>query len=249
MTHSIHHWGAPPDVLRLLDDEVHVWYADLERLKPRLPALLQVLSPKEREHAQRYRRTEDQAQYAIGHGLLRVILGRYLSVAAERLEFGRGPHGKPYLAWPVAASLRFNMAHSRACALYALARGRELGVDVEYVRPDFAYEEIVPQFFAPAEIAALQALPVEVRRHAFFICWTRKEAYIKAQGMGLYLPLDQFAIPFIAGQQPMLSLSADEAGEAARWSVRDLYPASGYAAALVAEGHGYRISLWRWQDV
>jgi 4'-phosphopantetheinyl transferase len=133
-------------------------------------------------------------------------------------------------------------------ALYALTRGRALGVDVEYVRDDLAGQEIAERFFSRQEVRALSALPADARTRAFFNCWTRKEAYIKARGEGLSLPLDQFDVSLTPGEPAALLGTRPDPQEAARWLLRELAPARGYVAALAVEGRGWRLRQWRWPD-
>jgi 4'-phosphopantetheinyl transferase len=131
-------------------------------------------------------------------------------------------------------------------ALYALTRGRELGVDLELIRCDLEAEQIAERFFSQREIVALRALPPALRRYAFFLCWTRKEAYIKARGEGLSMPLDQFDVSLIPGEPAALLGTQPDPNEALNWSLMNLTPASGYAAALATEGCEWTLSCWQW---
>ncbi len=152
-----------------------------------------LLTGDERERAGRFHFQRDSSAFAISRGLLRTLAGRYLDAPPERLRFDYTPYGKPYLAGQFAGSpLRFNLSHAHELVLYAFTSGAEVGVDVEYLRPELAGAEIAERFFSPREVEALLTLPVEGRTEAFFRCWTRKEAFIKAVGQGLSFPLDQF---------------------------------------------------------
>jgi 4'-phosphopantetheinyl transferase len=132
-------------------------------------------------------------------------------------------------------------------ALYAVTRAREVGIDVELIRSDLKIEQIAERFFSHHEIATLRALPTELRQSAFFRCWTRKEAYIKATGKGLSLPLDQFEVSLTPGEPAALLSTQPDPNEAQRWSLRELTPAPGYAAALAVEGHGWCLACWDWR--
>jgi 4'-phosphopantetheinyl transferase len=121
-------------------------------------------------------------------------------------------------------------------------------VDLECIRPDRSNEQIAEQFFSSLELAALCALPPGLRVEAFFNCWTRKEAYIKARGEGLTLPLDQFDVSLAPGEPAALLYTHDDPKEASRWSLQSLAPRPGYIAALAAEGHGWRIQCWHWPE-
>jgi phosphopantetheine--protein transferase-like protein len=143
--------------------------------------------------------------------------------------------------------LRFNVSHSDGLALYAIARGREVGVDVEQLRELPRAERIAERFFSTEETAALKAEPAERRVEAFFTCWTRKEAYIKARGDGLAHPLDQFAVSLVPGEPARLWVAGDgDAREIARWSLDALPLAPGYVAALAARGRGWRLTTRSW---
>jgi 4'-phosphopantetheinyl transferase len=142
--------------------------------------------------------------------------------------------------------LRFNLSHAHERALYAFARGAEIGVDVEYVRQDFACEEIARRFFSPREVADFCSLPKSQRALAFFHCWTRKEAYVKAIGEGLSMPLNEFDVSLLPGQPAALLRNSRQPGEVRRWSMQALDVASGYAAALAVEGHGRRLRCLDW---
>jgi 4'-phosphopantetheinyl transferase len=175
------------------------------------------------------------------------VLALYTETEPARLRFAYGPQGKPSLQSDEAGdtSLRFNLAHSHDLALLAVARGREVGVDVEHVRADFASDEVAGHFFSPRETAALRAVPDEAERaRAFFRCWTRKEAYVKARGEGLSLPLDGFTVSLAAGEPAALLGCDADARETQRWTLINLEPGDGYAAAAAVEGTGWRLRLF-----
>ena len=143
-------------------------------------------------------------------------------------------------------AIRFNLSHSHGKALYAISRGREVGVDLEFIRCDLEAEQIAERFFSHSEIETLRALPPSLRKYAFFLCWTRKEAYIKARGEGLSMSLDQFDVSLTPGKPAALLRTNPDSDEALRWSLRDLKPASGYAAALAIRGSDFTLSCWQW---
>jgi 4'-phosphopantetheinyl transferase len=156
-------------------------------------------------------------------------------------------YGKPELAPDSnAPPLRFNLSHSHELALFGFAYGREIGIDIEYIRPTFAREQIAAQFFSPRENAALRLLAADQHALGFFNCWTRKEAYIKARGQGLSLPLDQFDVSLTPGEPAVLLQTRDIPQEAARWSLHALAPGPGYLAALAVEGREWSLSTWHW---
>lgn len=240
-------WPIPPANLVLPRDEVHVWRADLDRKTSEISELQQTLSEDERARAARFHFSQDRSRFIVARGVLRAILGRYLDIPPGRLEFRYESNGKPTLAAAYKEeTLHFNVSHSWGLALYAVANSREVGIDIEYIKATEAGSGIAERFFSPAEVAALQALPAEERTRAFFACWTRKEAYIKAKGTGLALPLDQFDVTVDPGQPAALLTTRGDPEEASRWSLRDLDPGPGCAAAIAVEGRSWQLRCWGW---
>jgi len=204
--------------------------------------MLDLLSADERERAERFHFANDRAHFIAARALLRTLLGRYLDLPPRHLSFSYSPYGKPALAGEgEGRALRFNVSHSHGVALYAFARGREVGVDVEYVRPDVVGESIAERCFSAQEVATLRSLPAEVQPRAFFNCWTRKEAFIKARGEGLSFPLDQFEVALDPKEPAALISIGGDRREASRWSLQALPVEEGYVAALAVEGHGWRL--------
>lgn len=237
-----------PQAPALGTDEVHVWCARLGLPSPQLDRLRALLSEDERHKAERFRGAEHAAHYVAARGLLRVILGLYLDTVPELLSFRYGLHGKPELA---AGGLRFNLSHSHGLAYYAIALEREVGIDIERVRAETPCLDLARRFFSKEESAAITALAPEERTEAFFRCWTRKEAYIKARGTGLSLPLAQFTVTCLPGMPARLLSTEGDPEQASRWSLADVRPPSGYVGAVAAEGTGWRIRHWEvaaWLD-
>jgi 4'-phosphopantetheinyl transferase len=232
-------WPPPPRFPHAIGTAVHVWSLQLDRAPPLLEALERLLAPDERARAGRFRFAIDRERFTARRGLLRTILGDYLELAPESLEFGEAEHGKPYLVRAaVRCDLRFNVS--------------EVGVDVERLRPDVLDDDIPERFFSPREVAALRALEQPDQVAAFFRCWTRKEAYIKALGKGLQLPLDSFDVSLGPGEPAALLGTRPDPAQASRWSMQALSPDPAYAAALVVEKlsqdlHG-SLHCWSWPD-
>jgi len=179
--------------------------------------------------------------------VLRDILSCYLRVPPSELGFRYSAYGKPALADNFdAAGVRFNVSHSHEMALFAVTCGREVGVDIEYLGREVRGEEIAEHFFSTQERANLRALPAEMKHLGFFNCWTRKEAYIKAHGEGLSLPLDQFDVSLAPGEAAALLATRSDPREALRWSLQALTPGPGYVAALAVEGQGWQLTCWQW---
>ena len=242
-------WEAPPDAPGLADGEVHVWAAPLDPSAEAIRSHAALLAPDERARADRFRFDRDRRRFTVARGVLRTLLGRYLEVDPRRVAFRYESHGKPALGGELAAhGLRFNVSHSGEMALFAFTAGRDLGVDVEEVRPMEDGLDIAERFFSQAEVEAFRALPAEIRDDAFFNCWTRKEAYIKAVGEGLSFPLHVFDVSLAPGEPARLLASRDPQ-QAERWSLRGLPdPAPGYRAAIVVEGEGWDLACWRWDE-
>ena len=240
-------WSPPPESLVVAPDEVHVWRVALNQPAPQVQNLWQTLVAEERVRAMRFYFPRDREDFIVARGVLRALLGGYLKRHPSELCFSYSSYGKPALTTESGgATLCFNLSHSHGLALYAIAHRRRLGIDVEWIRPDLADEQIAKYFFSPREIAALCALPHELQTEAFFLCWTRKEAYIKARGEGLSFPPDQFEVSLIPGEPATLLCTQGDPHEAARWSLQELVPGPGYVAALAVEGHHWRLQCWQW---
>jgi 4'-phosphopantetheinyl transferase len=226
--------------------EVHVWRAFLDQPERSLSLFNDLLSAEERARAARYHFEADRKRCTIARGLSRLLLGHCLRCAPERLEFEYNAFGKPALAQGSNASLQFNVSHSGDVVLFAFAIDRALGVDVEQMKQEMASPEIAARYFSPAERQTLFTLRPEMRCEAFFACWTRKEAYLKARGDGLSLPLDRFDVAFGPGEPPRLVATRHDPVEAGRYTLRALDVGPGYAAALAVEGSSWRLACWDW---
>jgi 4'-phosphopantetheinyl transferase len=242
-----------PMVSMLSTNEVHLWRADLDDSRWETGRFREMLSEDEIQRAVGYHFERERRHFILRRGMLRSILGRYLSIAAAEVGFVYNPYGKPALETRGGEEgLQFNMSHSEGLMLVALRRGRRVGIDIEHVRADLEIEEIAARYFSTAEQAALHALPSEDKLRAFFACWTRKEAFIKALGQGLSLPLDAFDVTLAPLQEARL-LSVREstaltAGNALvpehHWQLQHLEPEPGYVGALCVEGDGWELRKW-----
>jgi 4'-phosphopantetheinyl transferase len=238
-------WQPPNADQSLPHDEVHVWRASLDQ-PPWLSDFFATLAADERERAARFHFQKDRDHYITARGLLRTLLSHYLKLRPHDLSFGYSAHGKPFLVSPPASDLRFNVSHSHGLGLFAFTRRRDLGIDIEQIRPDFAGEQIAERFFSAGEVTTLRRLPASQQAAAFFNCWTRKEAYIKARGEGLSLPLHMFDVSLAPGEPAALLATRVAPGETSRWSMIKLAPGAGYKAALVVEGQAWRLRCWQW---
>ncbi len=231
---SGHPWSPQAQPPRLESGEAHVWRVRVAELKAREDAWLAVLSPTERERVDRKRRPEDRRREWVSRAGARWLLAGYTGVPAAELAFATEQRGKPVLVTPPEGGERieFNSSHSGDWVLLAFARGHAVGVDVEG-RRELEHDDLVRNFFAPLEQAQWQRIDPAARPGAFFDAWTRKEAYLKALGVGLMKPLASFAVQFEPGTSPAL-LTCDEAAAVADWRFFDVSPEVGYHGALVA---------------
>jgi 4'-phosphopantetheinyl transferase len=228
-------------------DEVHVWRASLRPSASALARLEADLSPEERARADRFRFPELRTAFVAGRGVQREILSRYTGTAPRALAYRESAHGKPALS--TGTDLRFNVSNAGDFALYAVTLRREIGVDLERLKPMPDGLDIARRFFSAPENEVFAALAEEARDLAFFHCWTRKEAYIKAVGEGLSMPLDRFDVAFAPGEPARILRTRGDEEEAARWTMCELHPGPGYVGALVVEGDGWRTSLFDWDRV
>ena len=242
-------FSPPPLDLELKTNEIHVWRASLEQSVSRFQMLSQTLSPDERMRAERFHFDQDSRCFIASRGILRTILGWYLSVKPDQLQFCYGRYGKPALSDTFGKeTIRFNLSKSDGVALFAFTRNREIGVDIECVRDISEMDDIAERFFSVKENDVFRALPKSKRKEAFFYCWTRKEAFVKAIGNGLSYPLDKFEVSLVPGQPAdLLSIEGSSKG-AAQWYIQDLGPASGFAAAFAVRRRSWRLHYWRWRD-
>jgi 4'-phosphopantetheinyl transferase len=226
--------------IRLNADEVHVWQASLDADPATLERFFGCLSPIEKGRAARFLSPRDGTRFIVCRGILRELLGGYLRRPALDIRLETGPRGKPALhADAGMADLRFNLSNSQGFALYAFALRREVGIDVEKIRPEVAFQGIEDRYFSPRERQELRDLPEKLRAEGFFLCWTRKEAYAKARGDGLYLPLDSFDVSLTPGEPAVLN-SLDRQ----RWSIYSLQPRANFVGSLVVEGSEVQLRLW-----
>lgn len=218
--------------MRCAPGEVHIWRIELDCAVKTVAALSATLSPDEEQRAARFRSTELRDRWTVARGALRCILATYAGCAPGAVVFREGPQGKPALA-PPAADIPFNLSHTGGLALVAIAERGRVGIDAEIVRPEVEVEDLSRRFFAPAEAAEILALPPDARLAAFFTCWTRKEAFVKALGGGLSVPLDRFQVSVRTDEPPRLVWAEGEKTE--HWSLLDVSE-PGVAAALVVDG-------------
>jgi 4'-phosphopantetheinyl transferase len=225
---------------------VDLWAIHLEASSAVIERCEAVLSTDESVRAGRFRFDRDRRRFIVARGALRSILGAYLGQAPACVKLRYGPHGKPTLIPSTGAALRFNLSHAETRALCAVTLGREIGVDVENIRPLSDADDLARRFFSAREVLEYQTLAPGDRLPGFFNCWTRKEAYIKALGDGLSCPLDRFAVSFRPREAARLIWIDGQPNGPLRWSLRSLEVGPAYAGALAVEGPLRRLRRWRW---
>ena len=236
-------WLPAPPELSLRDGEVHVWRLALDEDTSRRFQAATLLSDSERERAGRFHFQVDRDRYATSRSVLRILLGRYLGRRPQDVEFGYTEHGKPFLPDTRGSSpVRFNVSHSGNYTLYAFAYDREVGIDVEQIRPLQEFESIATQVFTGAEQQLIARAPHDEKAAAFFRLWSRKEAYVKAIGHGLSAPLHEISVVTNRVETPD---GHGPARERFVWCVQDLNCAPSYAAALVTQGEANRTACWQ----
>jgi len=229
--------------LTLPENEVHVWCASLDLNAAVLGHLEPALTADERSRAARYFFDRDRNRFIAARAMLRDLLGKYMGLGADNLHLRYGTYGKPYCE-PINGSppIHFNVSHSAGTAVFAFSSGREVGVDVEAIRTDFAQDEVAEAHFSKRELAELRSLSPSLRAEGFFVCWTRKEAYLKALGWGLHAPLTSFSVSLTPGQPEDL-----QSCDSHRWKMISFRPASDHVGAVVAEGKNWHLRQWPWQ--
>lgn len=238
-------WVNTPQDLQLADDHVDVWRVPLTDHDMPVERFASWLNDEERAKADRYRIPTKREEFITVRGFLRGVLARLLDTDPASFTFMYGLHGKPYLAQRFAGStVSFNVSHSGRWALVAVMPQRQLGVDVERARPKIDCQGLAKRFFSPAEADDLMSLPPADRRDAFFACWTRKEAFVKAVGNGISLGLDKFDVSLRPGEPPKLLTTRWDTTEAQRWSVLELPMPQGYRAAAVVQGQNITPRCW-----
>jgi 4'-phosphopantetheinyl transferase len=238
-------WLPPPEPPELRQDEVHIWRFSLWLPEPSISTFMHTLAEDELRRAERFHFDKDRNHFIAARVFMRAILARYMGQESAQLRFVYSNYGKPELAGNFKPKdIRFNLSHSEGLALLAVSESRSVGVDIERIRHGLADERIPEQFFSPFEVKTLRALPRNQQDEAFFHCWTRKEAYIKAKGEGLSMPLNLFDVTLVPGEPAVLLETRGDSNEAQRWLLREIAPASGYVSAVIAEGREWQLKCW-----
>lgn len=227
---------------QLSHEDVHIWSASLEQPAEYREKLFLLLSFDERIRVGRFYFEKDRNRYIIGRGLLRCILGGYLRMEPSQIEFVYGQYGKPSLKSEMHDKvLGFNLSHSQDLALYAIGWNCKIGIDIEYVHPMPDMDKFAEQFFSPRESALINSFSAKQKEEVFFKIWTCKEAFLKANGSGLRIPLNQVEISLGTKGSAILRSIGSDRQQAVRWHLETFIPAPGYQASLAIEGNDRKI--------
>jgi 4'-phosphopantetheinyl transferase len=240
-------WGSPPQRPALRDDEVHLWFVPLQISVAEIQSLTETLSSDERMRATRFHFERDQRRFIAARGTLKRILGKYLDLAPEKVEFHYGTHGKPTVHTQAQdGALRFNLSHAHELALVAVTNAREVGVDIEHSARAVDANGIVERFFASHEQTMYESVPPGEKQELFLRYWTCKEAFAKATGQGLSLPLKQIEILLTPNSPARLASTVAGAPSGRQWTLHELRPSDEQFGALVVEGPGdFKIKFWQ----
>ena len=242
-------FSPPPSDLKLTLNEIHIWSTCLDQPLTGVHALENILSREEKIRAKNFHFEKHRMRFIVGRGFLRTMLGRYLGVKPGRLQILHGKNGKPALAGTYADTrVSFNLSHSKGQALYAITLGREIGVDIEYIHDFSGMEQIADNILSASEKIAFRELPKQKKIKAFFKWWTRKEAFLKALGTGLSQPMDMIDISTFYGEETAGEKIEVCSDEISKWSIHDIEPIPGFAAACAAEGRNWRLHYWQWSN-
>ena len=237
-------WAMPSRPPVINDGKVHVWRADLPDFADKESELFRLLSVDEQQRADKYHFEKDRLSFVIRRGMLRVILASYLDQHPAQIGFKYNNFNKPALE--VNTQIFFNASSSQNVAIVAVTPEKRIGVDIEFLDEKFPKMEIAERYFSPDEVSSIRDLPRELQTAAFFECWTKKEAYVKAIGDGMSHPLPNLVI---SSKEPD-SLSVDSLCKEARgWSITSFVPETNYIASHAYEAGQQEISYFRWPAI
>jgi 4'-phosphopantetheinyl transferase len=232
----------------LTQNQVEIWLVNIPEHINRSVWYETLLNDEEREKADRFYFAKDRLRYVITHGILRRLISQYVAIPPKELVFLKNPFGKPYIS-PVinTQKIQFNISHSKEGIIIAISKGNELGVDLEFARDTIPILEIAQRFFSPYEYQVLLATPASFRLLSFYRCWTRKEAFIKAKGKGLSIPLDSFDVTVSPDQPPQLIRSSLDPSDLEKWKLREIDTWPNYLATICIEGKDHQFVIKHWQ--
>jgi 4'-phosphopantetheinyl transferase len=233
----------------LKDSDLHIWRASLSGSPDELSYFDSLLSMDEKARAERFYFERDRNRYVFGRGILRTLLGNYLRQEASKITFVYGLYGKPAIgSMHSNKTLQFNLAHSNEWAVYVFGWDQPLGIDLEHIRPMPDVDDLAERVFSASESALIHSLFDDQKWETFFTIWTCKEAFLKARGSGLTIPLDQFEVsPNANGDMKLTSISGNST-LAARWRLETFKPMADYQSAIAVENHTGKIIFHRFDD-
>jgi len=235
----------------LRSESVHVWCIALQQRSDVITKLATTLSNEELDRAERFQFQQLRESFIAARGTLRYLLAQYINLEPGQIQFEYTSAGKPFLSRKLnIPDISFNLSHSNDLALYAITKNRLVGIDIEHMRPVADFENVSATTFSAYEYSQLQSISAEQKTQAFFNCWTRKEAFIKAVGDGLSFPLDQFDVSLRPDKPARLLRISGSEGNARRWSMFGWQPTEEYVAALVVEGTNCSVTYreWNWHE-
>ena len=239
-------WSVAPDTVRLEPGQVHLWAAALHEFVDQSPKLEALLAPAEHQRASAFKFAKDRSQFVIRRGLLRIVLSRYLGQSPSEIAFRHGEHGKPEVQWEVPGQrLFFNASHSADIAVYAITSTCPVGIDVEHTVDISGIHTIARHFFVPRETQTLLALPADSQLLAFYTCWTRKEAYLKATGEGIAESLAKVEVSLAPQDEPAVVSVAGNPRAREEWQLRPFVPAAGYLGCIAYRHTALAMRQWR----
>jgi len=238
-------WIKSPLEPSISGEEVHIYYVSISSVENQIPILKNYLTDEEEKKIMKFIFEKDRKCHMISRSVLKDILSRYLSIKAEDVIFTYNDYGKPFLGNKINnAEINFNLSHSGDMIIYAFSTGRSIGVDVQEIRNMDSTDDIFKRYFSDYENSIFDTLPVELKTGAFYSCWTRKEAYVKAHGSGLSFPLDKFSVSFLPGKDA--ELLHDEFNDVSGWTLKEIFSSPDYTAALAVEGNNIKYRYYKW---
>jgi 4'-phosphopantetheinyl transferase len=241
-----HEWILGPLKPILQDNEIHIWRANLPIQASIKTELQKTLSENEQSRLNSLYFPQDKERFLVARSGLRNILARYLNTAPNHIDFHYTELGKPYIN---NKNIFFNISHSADCIIYALSNCSPIGIDVEHCKRDIDYLSIAKNFFSENEYLKLLTLHPDERLLAFYRCWTRKEAYIKAIGKGLHFPLDQIEVSILPNEKVQLIKIMDKAPEKDLWKIEEFCPQQDYIACVATQQSFKNCLFWDWKIV
>ncbi len=241
-------WNNPPVNLSCNDNAVHIWMTSVATLKDDIPLFTSLLKYNESSQAMRFVFEKDHDRFVVSRVVLRDILSRYLPVDPEAISFINNEYGKPFVDnKDNAENITFNLSHAGDLIVYGITKNREIGIDIEKITEMESLDDLIRQYFSETEQMYFKPLSPEKKKEAFFTCWTRKEAYIKAHGKGLSYPLDGFSVT--VDPRDTVSLLHDDNDDISCWSLNEIIYSQEYAGAVAVKGHNINYHYYKWDSL